>query len=200
MSKKKHANHAESELEASMLAGIEDVLANCEKTGGQNQTTTKTPNDRKTHGKDAEASKGKATQRNSRRKKEARKKGKAKMPAHLTDDSLKDCLNDINSLLHSNFSEEANNNIGSRELPTVTSKDKQKALTALLASVPLEERGSIRGERSQILQNIKTLSTHRVRADGAGRWKMKGKESFYHSFCWLCFFGTFSTGGRCYTT
>lgn len=173
MSKRKEANHIESELEASMLAGMEHVFANGEKREGQNRATVKTPNRRKTHDKNSHASGGKASKRNSRRLNNATKKGKTKS---LTP-AVQDCLNEINKLLNSNVYEEANNNLGARELPTVTLKDKQKALTALIAAVPLEERGSIRGQKSQILKCIQTLGRGRVHADGAGRWKLKGKNS-----------------------
>lgn len=170
MGKRKHANHVESELEASMLAGIENLIANCEKTKGQNQTVTEAPNYRKAHEKNSHTSKVKATERNSRR---IGKKGKTKMQAP----AVNDCLNEINKLLNSNLYEEANNNLGCRALPAITFKNKQKALTALVAGVPLEERGSIRGQKSQILQCTQTLGRGRVSADGAGHWKLKGKYS-----------------------
>ena len=183
MSKRKHANQVESELEASMLAGIEEVLENCEKKKGRNQTTARTPKQRKTPEKSSHTSKAKAIKGNSRRTNTTSKKRKTKTLAP----EVNDCLKEINKLLNSNVYAEANDNIGARELPTVTLKDKKKALTALVAGVPLEERGSIRGQKGQILQCTQTLGRGRVRADGAGMWKLKGKLSC-HLFLFFFFF------------
>lgn len=179
MTKRKQAIHVESELEASMLAGMEQILANSKKKEGQKQTTSKTPNRRKTDEKSLHTSRGKTAKRNSRRSNNTSKKDKTKTQAP----AAQDCLKEINELLYSNIYDEANNNLGARELPTVTLKDKQKALTALIASVPLEDRGSVRGDRSTILKCIQNLGSSRVRADGKGNWKFKGK--FPKSpFCW----------------
>lgn len=173
MSKRRQANHIESELEASMLAGMEHVLANSEEKEGQNQTTSEAPSRRKTNEKGSHASKGKKANENSRRLKKISKKGKTKKLTPV----VNDCLNEINKLLHINISEEANNNLGARELPTVVLGDKQKALTALIASVPFEEKGSVRGQKSQILRCIKNLGRGMVHADRGGKWKLKGKDS-----------------------
>lgn len=189
MSKRKQANHVELEMEASMLAGMEHVLASSEKKEQQNQTTSKTPNRRKKHEKSPHASKGKVTKRNLRRSNNSSKKGKTKTQPL----AVNDCLNEINKLLHSNIYEEANNNLGARELPTTVLKDKRKALTALVASVSLEERGSIRGQKGQILRCIQNLGPGRVRADGAGSWKLKGKP-LKLSVLLVRFFEPFSMG------
>ena len=139
------------------------------------------PNNRKPRRKNLNAGKGKATKKPSKRINGAGKKCKARKQTTSVDDYA----DDIDNLLHSNVYEDANNNLGSRELPSITYKDKHKALTALLASVPLEERGSIRGERTKILNYIKSLCSQRVRADGAGKWIMKGKDSVHYWLCWV---------------
>ena len=193
MSKRRQANHTESELEASMLAGIEHVLANSEKKEGQNQTTSEAPNRGKPNEKGSHASKGKTANGNSRRLKKTSKKGRTKK---LTP-AVNDCLNEIKKLLHINISEEANNNLGARELPTVVLGDKQKALTALIASVPLEERGSVRGQKSQILRCIKNLGPGMVHADRAGKWKLKGKDPKNVRLIGLAFSDLF-VDGRCW--
>lgn len=175
MSKKKHANDTEAELKASMLVGIENELANRKKARAPKKAIA---NNRRPRRKNLNAGKGKVTKRNSKRMNGAGKKSKAKKQTAFADDYA----DDIDNLLHSNVYEDANNNQGLRELPSITHKDKQKALTALLASVPLEERGSTRGEKSQILKSIKALGSRRVGADGAGKWRMKGKDSVHYLF------------------
>lgn len=91
-------------------------------------------------------------------------------------------LNDISSVFHNDIFEVAKESLSLREPPSTTHRDKQKVLTELLASVPLEERKSTHGERSQILKSIKVLGNRRVRADGAGAWTLKGKELFIRDF------------------
>lgn len=168
-----------------MLAGIEGILAGCEKMMNQNQTntttttktttttTTKTPRHRKAHNKNSQASTEKNTKRRPRQTKAACKKSKTKNLKPV----ISDCLDEINKLLNSNPQEEAKKNTGSHSLPVVNLKDKHKALTALVASVPLEERGNSRGQRSQILRDIQTLGRGRASANGQGDWKFQGKQS-----------------------
>ena len=167
-----HANHLESELEANMLAGIEIFLAKFQEKEGQTQAIVEPPNHGEAQEKTLYTSKGKFSKATSRRIKNARKKAKSRKQAAME----ADCLNDINKLLNSNIYEEANNNQGCRELPAITLKDKRKALTALVADIPLEQRGNIRGQKAQILRCIMTLGRGRVRADGEGGWKFKGKS------------------------
>lgn len=167
-----HANHLDSELEANMLAGIELFLAKFQETEGQTQTIVEAPNHGKAQEKTLRTSKGKVYKTTSRRIENARKKAKSKKQAAMK----ADCLNDINKLLNSDIYEEANNNQGCRELPAITLKDKRKALTALIADIPLEQRGNIRGQKTQILKCVAALGRGRVRLDGEGGWKFKGES------------------------
>lgn len=181
INKKKQANDTEAELQASMRVGIEGELATRKKARAPRRTTASMTNNRKPRKKNSNAGKGKGTKKTSNRINGASKKSKAKKQTTF----VEDYADDIDNLLHSNVYEDANNNLGSHELPSITYKDKQKALTALLASVPLEEKRSSRGERSQILRDIKSLGSHRVRADGKGKWRMKGKDSVHYWLCWV---------------
>jgi hypothetical protein len=151
-SRRKHAKDVDAEFVASFLAGMEADLARDEKKNGQRRASTKKSNGAKTHKNSLKTGKGKPSGQTGK-KNTPRKKHKAKKPTSHGEG----CLDNINSLLDSNVYEDANNNLGSYELPTVTSKDKQKALTALIASVPQEEKGNIRGEKAQILRCIKNL-------------------------------------------
>ena len=58
---------------------------------------------------------------------------------------------------------------------TETSKD--KALKALLAGVPLEDRREARGRKADILRSSKVLGKGKVSADGNGNWNFKGMKS-----------------------
>jgi hypothetical protein len=153
------------ELEASFLVGMEADLTTRENKNFQKLVRTRRLKGKTTEKKHLNASKGKTGKRNP-------SKTKKLGPLHHG------MVDHVASLLHSNVFEEANDNLGSHELPTVTHKDKHKALTELLASVPLEEKESARGERSQILRSIRSLGSKKVFADGAGMWRMKGRFCF----------------------
>ena len=84
-------------------------------------------------------------------------------------------LTDIASLLMNNYYEDANRNLNRPDLAVVTHTRKDKALKALLAGVPLDDRGSARGDKTNILEATMTLGN--VRADGNGQWKLKGMKS-----------------------
>lgn len=169
-SKRKHAKDVDAEFARSLLAGMEEDLARDKKKKGQRRASTKSKG-AKAHKDNLQPSKGQTINKTGKKNK-ARKQRKAKKPTSHGNG----CLDNINSLLDSNVYEDANNNLGSYELPTVTSKDKQKALTALIANVPQEEKRGIRGERAHILRCIKRLGSIKIQADGAGLWKMKGKS------------------------
>lgn len=161
------------EKEASMLVGIEDFLAEKSKQGGRKaKASKKAPEGRRKHKKSLKVGKtSKSTQSPSARKKDTGTQ-KEPRPGQLG------YLNDFASLTTSNVYEDANQNLNRPELAVVSHTNKNKALKAFLAGVPLDDRNSTRGEKTNILKATKTLGN--VRADGNGKWKLKGMRSSLH--------------------
>ena len=93
-------------------------------------------------------------------------------------------LNTSNSLLTSNVYEDADTNLNREALPVSGLKDKQKALAAVVASVPLgiTEKDAI-SEKNRILKATKTLGRdlkESCKADGDDHWKLPGLKSSLH--------------------
>lgn len=156
-----------------MLVGIEDFLAvNAKHEERKAKRSKKAPEGRKRHKKSLNVSKtSKSTENPSKRKKAETQKKKAEKPRP----GQLGYLNDFASLTTSNVYEDANKNLDRPALAVVTHTNKQKALKAFLAGVPLDDRGNARGEKTNILLATKTLGN--VRADGNGKWKLKGMKS-----------------------
>lgn len=155
-----------------MLAGIEDyLLRDTKHRGREPKASKKAPDSRQNHKKSLNVGeKSKPTRAPS-----AKKKSKVKKPRL----GQRGFLSDFNSLITSNVYEDANRNIDRPDLAVVTHTNKEKALKAFLAGVPLEERGSARGDKTSILKATKTLGN--VRADGNGKWRLRGmKYSLLH--------------------
>lgn len=171
------AQEKEQEKEASMRVGIEDFLASKSKQEGKKaKTSKKAPEGRKRHKKSVgKTSKSVGHPSVKKKHKAGAQKKKTKKPTP----GQPGYLNDFASLTMCNIYEDANRNLDRPDLAVVTHTDKDKALKALLAGVPLDDRGSTRGEKSNILKATKTLGN--VRADGNGRWRLKGmKTSLLH--------------------
>lgn len=65
-------------------------------------------------------------------------------------------------------------------IPTMTGKNKEKALTELVASIPTSDRVEAKSDRKLVLEATRKF-TNLVRADGNGGWKIKGMQtSLYH--------------------
>ena len=156
-----------------MLAGIEAELTKCGKEVPK-KVQTNIHTDRNGRKRIFSSSKRERNKKRFKPVNNASKRGRASKRKPL----VSDCWTEIDSLLRNNIHEDANENLNLRKLPSEIGKNTQRALTALFASVPLEERGSIRGERTQLFKSIKILGARRVHPDGAGSWKFKGENSF----------------------
>ncbi|OJJ50829.1 hypothetical protein ASPZODRAFT_21345 [Penicilliopsis zonata CBS 506.65] len=66
-------------------------------------------------------------------------------------------------------------------IPVSAHKDKQKALTELLASIPTADQNESRSDKAAILEATRKLAS-KARGDGKGRWNIKGIKSplFHH--------------------
>lgn len=173
MSKRRLAKEKEQEKANSMRVGIEDYLARETKHQGRRaaNASKKAPEGRKKHKKSLNAGKktkstGSAWAKEKKKKVTQEKKAKKSRPARLTD---------FASLMMNNYYEDANRNLDRPDPAVVTHTNKDKALKALLAGVPLDDRGSARGDKTNILEATMTLGN--VRADGKGQWKLKGMKS-----------------------
>lgn len=156
---KRNQQELDQEQEINMLAGIEGVLRKLK--GKPNEEGEKSGK------KDKGKADGKANKSGSRRTK--CKPGKAGY------------LNDSNTLLASNVYEDADANLNREALPISGHTHKQKALAALVASVPLGvTKKDAAAEKNQILKATVTLGRGlrgACKADGANDWKLPGMKS-----------------------
>ena len=93
----------------------------------------------------------------------------------------KDHRNDLGDLLTSNVFDDATANNDRDALPVWSETDKRKAMTAIVASVPLENKQEARDDKATILRATKTLAPRKVTADGQGGWKLQGMASSLHN-------------------
>lgn len=166
MSERQLAKEKEQEKEASMRVGVEDFLARESKHEGRKEKLSKKgPESRKKNRKSSKQGIKSKSKGNHLVKKKKAKKPRPGQAGYL---------NDFASLTTSNIYEDANRNMDRPDLALVTHTNKEKALKAFLAGVPIDDRDSARGEKTNILKATKTLGN--VRADGNGKWKLKGMK------------------------
>lgn len=73
-------------------------------------------------------------------------------------------------------------------IPAMAEKDKQKALTQLVATIPSEDQSKAKSDKQIILDSTRKF-TNPARSDGQGGWKIKGMlTSLYHYQVWLFLF------------
>lgn len=165
MSERQLDKEKEQEKEASMRIGVEDLLARETKHEGRKaKSSKKGPEGRRKNGNSSKQGRKSKSKGNPL----AKKKTKKPRPGQAG------YLNDFASLTTSNIYEDANRNVDRPHLALVTHTNKEKALKAFLAGVPLDDRDNVRGEKTNILKATKTLGN--VRADGNGRWSLKGMK------------------------
>lgn len=78
------------------------------------------------------------------------------------------------SRLTGNVFEDAISNAGQRALTVDSAKTKSKAMTDLIANMPMKERRAAGGDKQRILEATRSLGFRTVSADGSGKWTMKG--------------------------
>lgn len=163
----------DEEQETNMMAGLEEFI-------------------RKNYGKvgdkSGEKGKGKSgTNASKRSKRRAKKAG---------------YLNDSNSLLTSNVYEDADANLNREELPISGHTHKQKALAALVASVPLGiTQKDAASQKSRILKATVTLARNiqgSCKPDGKDQWKLPGLKSSlrHHQVLGAAFLAERENGGE----
>ena len=170
-SKKQRAKELETELQNSMMAGIEMEMAREKKKAGRKSRAPQ-----KDLGKDQSnhrVRKGKSQGSRSKAKKFKLKKTKSKNTKKPRP-TQKGYLNDFGSLFTSNVYEDANANLDRPPLTPTDTRVKDQALKSLLASVPLEDLKTARAEKQHVIRATKTLGARKVKADGKGGWKFKG--------------------------
>ncbi|KAK5059947.1 hypothetical protein LTR84_009830 [Exophiala bonariae] len=91
-------------------------------------------------------------------------------------------LTNLGSLGPSNVVQDAQANADKPAIPMFTSKNKQKALQELIASIPSTESGSPNSDKNAVIEATKKFRGRGVvRSDGQGGWKLKGmRSSLYH--------------------
>ena len=150
----------DKEAEINMMEGIEGFLRELNKPANEGGDAASNLS-KKSRGK------GKASQG----KKSGQKAGSKRTKRKPTQAGY---LNDSASLLTSNVYEDANANLHRDALPVSTEMNKQKALAALVASVPLEYQREARSEKEHIKRATIDLGSNKVKADGKGNWALKG--------------------------
>lgn len=163
----------DEEQETNMMAGLEEFI-------------------RKNYGEVGEKSggkgKGKSGTNGSKRSKRRSKKA--------------GYLNDSNSLLTSNVYEDADANLNREELPISGHTHKQKALAALVASVPLGiTQKDAASEKNRILKATVTLARNiqgSCKPDGKDQWKLPGLKSSlrHHQVLGAAFLAERENGGE----
>ena len=163
----------DQELEVNMMAGIEGYIAQLAKKGkGKSDGTSKAPK--------------KSVQKRAKRK--------SNNAGYLTNP---------NSLLTSNVYEDANANLDREALPASGhANNKQKALAALVASVPtgVSKKG-VAAEKNSILKSTVTLGRGIqgvCKADGLNDWRLSGMRSSlrHHQVQGAAFMKDRETGGE----
>lgn len=110
------------------------------------------------------------------KKKKKQKRGKA--PQHDFD---------LDDLFSANVVTNAHESSSMSEIPKMIGKDKQKALTQLVASIPSENQAEAKSDKQIILDSSRKF-TRPARSDGQGGWKIKGLlSSLHHYQVWLPF-------------
>ena len=80
----------------------------------------------------------------------------------------------LDGLLSSDVFEDAAANANEPALPVDTETLKSKAMTSLIASMPVEDRRAAGSDRQRILKATRNLGFRAVATDGEGKWTLKG--------------------------
>ncbi|OAP57197.1 hypothetical protein AYL99_07935 [Fonsecaea erecta] len=146
------------ELQEALSVGIDAGFGEAEKPKRKTATFDENRRSKKRRG----------TNKDGGTSKLAQKRGRKQRPCNLSN---------IQSLGQTNIVDAAQAN-ASRDMPTFTSSNKNKALQELLASIPSSERGAATSDRQAILAATMKFKGHgSVRSDNHGGWKLRGMES-----------------------
>ncbi|KAI9821629.1 MAG: hypothetical protein M1827_002210 [Pycnora praestabilis] len=191
--KKPHNSISKHGFETSMLAGMEEDVANQEKAAKRLQREAKKqerearkktlkPTEKpagrtikprtkskadKTRAKSSKA--GKETKKKATGKKASAGKGKSN-------------LLDLGSLVTSNVYRDANENLNRTALAAPTERRKDDALKQLLASVPEQDRRGAQTDKRHVHEATKMLGKYKVNYDGNGGWVLKGMSSSLRNY------------------
>lgn len=92
---------------------------------------------------------------------------------------------DFDGLFSADVVANAHANATLPDVPTMTGKDKEKALTQLVASIPSSDRAEAKSDKRLVLESSKKFNA-KARSDGKGGWKIKGLlSSLFHYQVWI---------------
>ena len=109
-------------------------------------------------------------------KSSATKKKRAKPKVPKPNPTRANYLNTLGGLMPGNVYDDANANLGKRQLPTSSATRKKEALAGLLAGIDNDDLPSAQREKNRLDRSMKTLGKYRVRSDGEGRWRLRGDQ------------------------
>lgn len=159
---KRSQEELDEEKTANMLAGIEIFLAK-KKFAGEDQAESSAEQAKGTNAKSSKSSRGK-------------KSGPGKLNRKVSS-----YQNHFGDLLTSNVFDDATANNDRDALPVSSETNKRKAMKAIVASVPLENKREAKDDEAAILKATVTLASRKVTADGQGGWKLQGMASSLHN-------------------
>lgn len=161
-----HINkYYEEERSRSMLAGIEEILAKIKrKEEAKAKEASNTTHDLDASEEEDDTNLGGATNATTNEKHKANKS----KPLRATNSRT------LGSLLSSNVFEDAAANANETPLPVDTEVLKSKAMTSLIASLPIEDRRAAGSDKQRILKATRNLGFRAVTTDGEGKWTLKG--------------------------
>ena len=109
-----------------------------------------------------------------------KKKKKIKLPK--LNPSRANYLKELGNLGPTNVYDTANANIGKKKLAMSNATNKKEALAGLLAGIDNDDLPSAQREKNNLDRAMKTLGRYRVKADGEGRWRLKGNQRYFTLF------------------
>ena len=169
--KRAYMKELKAEEHQNMMAGIEKIIYDAIKKESKEEQraskgTKKLGNSKASKGSSALSAKGTS---------KITKKAKSRAKISKPNPSKPGYLNNLGSLMSNNVYDDANANLRKAKLITSSEKDKRKAMSEIIASVPLEDIHSSRREKNHIIKATVTLGKRKVTAVGDNKWKFKGK-------------------------
>ena len=160
-----------------LMAGCEKMIHDAkrkeekEKTKAEKEVTKGQKKDKR---HEVKSSTKATTKTASKVKKTAANKKKNKRKVQKPNPNRMGYLNDLSTLMSNNIYKEANANLGKKKLATTNATRKKEALADLLADIDDDNLPSAQREKNHLDRSMKILGKYKVKADGQGRWKLKG--------------------------
>ncbi|KAL8832226.1 MAG: hypothetical protein Q9191_000396 [Dirinaria sp. TL-2023a] len=162
-----HLNkYYEEERLRSMLAGIEEILAKIKR---KEESKAKKANDTMHNNEALDERDGANLDGGTNATPNEKRKVNKSKPVGAANSRT------LGSLLSSNVFEDAAANANEPALPVDTEVSKSKAMTSLIASMPIEDRRAAGSDKQRILKATRNLGFRAVATDGEGKWTLKVK-------------------------